>query len=188
MKLCLLPVFLILIMLLALTQACTPIDHGPNTKVDKQGGYKNLKLDATYDSLQKLVDLRQTLDNQCLATKKFAISTEPYTAISTVRLDKVELEFVRDSLYRVRLHTPYDYSTDRQLHEIFRAEFGEPSEERKTLAGTKYTTYRWVGVNAYIYIIQRDHADLDIEYGSFRGKNRSIDAEKKCGQQTRKST
>ena len=160
-----------------------------NNRIDKNIKiYKNLKLDATYDSLQKLVDLRQTLDNQCLATKKFAISTEPYTAISTVRLDKVELEFVRDSLYRVRLHTPYDYSTDRQLHEIFRAEFGEPSEERKTLAGTKYTTYRWVGVNAYIYIIQRDHADLDIEYGSFRGKNRSIDAEKKCGQQTRKST
>ncbi|QHV98237.1 hypothetical protein [Spirosoma endbachense] len=171
-----------LITLLALAQACTPVDKGPNTKVDKKGGYKNLKLDAPYDSLKKLVTLNQTLDDPCTATKKFEITTEPYTTLSTIRLDKVEVEFVRDSLYRVILHKRYSYQVDRELHETYRAQFGQPSEERMTLAGTKYTTYKWIGAEAYIYIIQRDHADLDIEYGSFQGRDRSIDEAEKCAQ------
>ncbi|QIP11896.1 hypothetical protein G8759_04235 [Spirosoma aureum] len=171
-----------LITLFPLTQACTPVDKGPNTKVDKKGGYKNLKLDAPYDSLKKLVTLNQIVDDPCTATKKFEIITEPYTTLSTIHLDKVEVEFVRDSLYRVVLHKRYSYQIDRELHETYRAQFGQPSEERKTIAGTKYTTYKWIGAKAYIYIIQRDHADLDIEYGSFRGRDRSIDEAEKCTQ------
>jgi hypothetical protein len=174
--------FIRLITLLVLTQACKSVDKGPNTRVDKKRGYKNLTLDVPYDSLKKLVALNQTLDNPCTATKKFEITTEPYTTLSTIRLDKIEVEFVRDSLYRVILHKRYSYQVDRELHETYRAQFGEPLEERKTLAGIKYTTYKWIGAKAYIYIIQRDHSDLDIEYGSFQGRDRSIDEAEKCAQ------
>lgn len=176
------PLSSFILLMILLIQACTPVDNGPNTKVDRKGGYKNLKLDAPFDSLKNLAELHQTLDNQCTATRKFKITTQPFTSISTINFDNVELEFVRDSLYRIILHRGYDYQTDSQLHQLYRAEFGEPSEERKTIAGSKYTTYKWVGTKSYIYIIQRDHADLDLEYGSFRGMHRSLEEAKKCSQ------
>ncbi|MBD2703456.1 hypothetical protein IC229_22620 [Spirosoma sp. BT702] len=175
-------IFIIWITLLFVSQSCTPIDNGPNTKVDINGGYKNLKLDAPFDSINKLVDLKPTFDNPCTGTKKFEITAEPYTAISTINFNKVELEFVRDSLCRVILFSPYTYQISRQLHELFRGEFGEPSEERKTQSGSKYTTYKWTGVNGYVHIRQQDHSDFEVEYGSFRGKSRSLEEEKKCDQ------
>jgi hypothetical protein len=176
--------FALLVVVVAFIYACTPIKKGPNLAVDKQGGYKNLNLDASFDSLKKLVDLRLTLDNPCTATKKFKITTEPYTSISTIHFDRVELEFVGDQLYRTLLHTRYEYPVSAQLHKIFRAEFGEPIEERKAEGGIKYITYKWIGTRSYIHIIQRDHADLDIEYGSFQGRQRSIEEEKKCQERT----
>ena len=174
------------IAVVAFVYACTPIKKGPNVAVDAQGGYKNLKLDATYDSLKNLVDLQPTLDNPCTATKKFTIKTEPYTSISTITFDTVELEFVGERLYRTLLHTRYEYAVSSQLHKIFRAKFGQPIEERKAEGGIKYVTYKWIGAKNYIHIIQRDHADLDIEYGSFEGKQRSIDEAKKCQERTEK--
>ncbi|GAB3961507.1 hypothetical protein GCM10028805_60580 [Spirosoma harenae] len=165
---------------MAFIYACTPIKKGPNIAVDTQGGYKNLKLDATYDSLQKLVELKPAPDNPCIAIKKFAISSEPYKTISSISLDTVELEFVNDRLYRVMLHTRYEYPVSGKLHKILRSEYGEPIEERKAEAGIKYVTYKWIGDKTYIHLIQRDHADLNIEYGSFEGKERSIVELKKC--------
>ncbi|MVM35218.1 hypothetical protein GO755_34665 [Spirosoma sp. HMF4905] len=154
-------------------------------KVDALSGYKELTLDAPYEVLKKKVDMRLTQYDQCKATKKYEIKSDKYLLIGAVRFDKVELEFVRDSLYRTTLYTKDTYETAAQLHAMYRKEFGEPHEVKDV----GYKSTEWNGKNHTIHFVDRvQSSDFEVEYASNKGLRRSIDEERACNERKAKKS
>jgi len=169
--------FILLPVLCLICLCCTTEKKQEASKVDTKKGYKDLVLDATVDSLKAVVPMRLTYVNICNWTRKFEIDVERYHQIGSVRFDKIEMEFVRDSLYRTTLYRKNDFEPLSELQAIYRQEFGEPVE-RKTDNAT-YT--EWNGKGKYItFTNSASKSEFTIEYGSFKGMHRHFEEEDAC--------
>lgn len=170
----------VLLLIFLLNLACGPSSQNiKNDKVDKKAGYKDLHLDYTYTALKDKVSLTMTLNNQCTATKIYEVSDGPYLKIGSQQFDKVELEFVLDSLYKTTL---YGGSTlnGMELMQAYRNEFGEPTSEKSDeFAGEKRQISEWAGKD-YSIICIRMSTETKIEYSSYKGLHRSTNEYIKC--------
>jgi hypothetical protein len=156
--------------------SCTPSKKYYD-KVDAQAGFQDLTLDSSYELLKGKVEMQLMVEDTCRATKKYRVTSQKYLQIGTVRFNKVELEFVHDSLYRTTLYTKETYVSMGQLHAKYRQEFGEPQEVKSV----DYKSTNWNGKNYTIHLVDRVRSnDFEVEYASIRGINKSIDAEKAC--------
>ena len=159
---------------------CQPAKPAYNAKVDQKAGYKDIKLDQPLAAFKKL-EMYQDVNNQCTLSKTFLIPNGEYLNIGNIRLDKVDLEFINDSLYRTTLTQSSDYSNELNLLEAYRSEFGEPTREgKRKYLDYEHTVYEWDGKDYYIHIDQEAAQGLKIEYGSFRGLRRATDEWIKC--------
>lgn len=105
-------------------------------------------------------------------------------SISTTRFDKVELEFIRDSLYKTTLFKKYGDDLS-QLKAIYRSEFGEPSEEKTVdfTGGQPWIYTEWIGTNNVIQILDKGYVQgFEIRYFSYGGQRRWADEEQACNE------
>lgn len=157
--------------------SCTPKERIPNSKVDTKGGYKTLKLNASFNEL-KFASFHETLYDQCEGKKHIEIKDSPFVNIGAITFDKVELRFCRDTLGQIILYKPFDSNEFETLIKIYSSEFGKPSdvedkEDVKSVA--------WLGNDISIRAVGSSKLpNMWISYDSHIGNERAINEAHKC--------
>lgn len=157
-----------------------------NTKVDAKGGYKDLTLNAPIANIKGISEFVLEQNNECESKKVYVTHQGKYVSIGNIKLDKVELKFVLDSLSGITIFNQLDVYAD-DIVRAYTDEFGQPSSvESKKLGNSTLETRTWEGDDVRIRFQSSPAFGIIITYSTGKSFNRDYSEEQKCEERKRK--